>query len=165
MWEPQYPSQGLARKPHADISMIYLGDDYGGHNIPFPHPAPPKHHKMYDENSFVDLTNYKVGSRKPSKVDDKADSRKSYTYQVQALMPKGRRPPAKKEDDVPGPEGARKAPRSIGKRAPASSPFRPRRSSSQGAPASRPRRTKQASPAPTSPDTRLRRTKQNPFVP
>ena len=48
VWEPQYPSAGLARKPHPNPSLIYRGHDFGGHNIPFPHPAPPKPHKMYD---------------------------------------------------------------------------------------------------------------------
>ena len=36
--------------------MMYFGDDFGGHNIPFPHPAPPKPHKMYDQHAFIDLS-------------------------------------------------------------------------------------------------------------
>lgn len=36
---------------------MYFGDDFGGHNIPFPHPAPPKPHKMYDQFAFIDLSN------------------------------------------------------------------------------------------------------------
>ena len=35
--------------------MIYRGDDYGGHNIPFPHPKPPKPNSIY-EDAFVDLS-------------------------------------------------------------------------------------------------------------
>ena len=88
VYEPQYPSPALRHKPHADISMIYFGDDYGGHNIPFPHPEPPKPHRMYDDDAFVDLTNYIIGTRQASKVDDKLESRKKYSYEVQALMPK-----------------------------------------------------------------------------
>lgn len=42
--------------PHPTREMMYFGDDFGGHNIPFPHPAPPKPHKMYDQNAFVDLS-------------------------------------------------------------------------------------------------------------
>ena len=41
---------------HPTHDMMYFGDDYGGHNIPYPHPAPPKPHKMYDQHAFVDLT-------------------------------------------------------------------------------------------------------------
>ena len=41
---------------HPTHDMMYFGDDYGGHNIPFPHPAPPKPHKMYDQHAFIDLS-------------------------------------------------------------------------------------------------------------
>ena len=41
---------------HADQSMIYFGDDYGGHNIPYPHPRPPQPHIKYQQDSFIDLT-------------------------------------------------------------------------------------------------------------
>ena len=40
--------------PHPDKDMIYKGDDFGGHNIPFPHPRPPTPHSMYDD-AFVDI--------------------------------------------------------------------------------------------------------------
>ena len=76
VWEPQYPSEGLAKKPHPDARMIYRGHDFGGHNIPFPHPAPPKPYKMYDPNSYIDLTNYVIGSRQASKVEESEEARK-----------------------------------------------------------------------------------------
>ena len=59
VYEPQYenPHQRVPRydKAHMD-EMIYKGDDYGGHNIPYPHPEPPKPHPRYDQDAFVILT-------------------------------------------------------------------------------------------------------------
>ena len=43
---------------HFDRSMMYFGDDYGGHNIPYPHPRPPQPHKFYQQDAFVDLLAY-----------------------------------------------------------------------------------------------------------
>ena len=37
---------------------MYRGDDYGGHNIPFPHPCPPVPHPFYDQKAFIDLGKY-----------------------------------------------------------------------------------------------------------
>ena len=42
-------------KPHPNRDLIYKGDDYGGHNIPFPHPRPPLPNHIY-EDAFVDLS-------------------------------------------------------------------------------------------------------------
>lgn len=40
--------------PRMNQHTMYRGDDYGGHNIPFPHPQPPKPVGVY-EDAFVDL--------------------------------------------------------------------------------------------------------------
>lgn len=40
--------------PAYNQHTCYLGDDYGGHNIPYPHPAPPTPNNFYDD-CFVDL--------------------------------------------------------------------------------------------------------------
>jgi len=37
---------------------MYRGDDYGGHNIPYPHPSPPMPHSYYDKTAFVSLDKY-----------------------------------------------------------------------------------------------------------
>ena len=39
----------------------YRGDDFGGHNIPFPHPRPPTPQKMY-QDGFSDIMNIFYGS-------------------------------------------------------------------------------------------------------
>ena len=51
--EPQY---GEGQKPPVGLNghTCFRGDDYGGHNIPFPHPEPPKPDKYYDD-CYVDL--------------------------------------------------------------------------------------------------------------
>mmetsp|Transcript_19731 Transcript_19731/g.24344 ORF Transcript_19731/g.24344 Transcript_19731/m.24344 type:complete len:106 (-) Transcript_19731:492-809(-) len=51
--EPQY-EQGAKRVASLNQHTCYRGDDYGGHNIPFPHPTPPKPDVYYDD-CFVDL--------------------------------------------------------------------------------------------------------------
>jgi hypothetical protein len=59
VYEPQYadPGHRVPRydKAHMD-EMIYKGDDFGGHNIPYPHPQPPTPHPRYDQKAFVVLT-------------------------------------------------------------------------------------------------------------
>ena len=59
VYEPQYENPHQ-RIPHYDRElmkdMIYKGDDYGGHNIPYPHPEPPKPHPRYDQDAFISLT-------------------------------------------------------------------------------------------------------------
>ena len=59
VYEPQYdtPDKRVPRydKAHMD-DMIYKGDDFGGHNIPYPHPEPPKPHPRYDQEAFISLT-------------------------------------------------------------------------------------------------------------
>ena len=55
---PQFDESGKPqdyRMPHPKNEHIYFGDDYGGHNIPFPHPAPPAPHKMYQQEAFVNF--------------------------------------------------------------------------------------------------------------
>lgn len=37
------------------FDTMYRGDDYGGHNIPYPHPCPPMPHAYYDQRAFIDL--------------------------------------------------------------------------------------------------------------
>ena len=37
---------------------MYRGDDYGGHNIPFPHPCPPMPHSYYEQDAFIDLDKF-----------------------------------------------------------------------------------------------------------
>lgn len=54
--EPLY-RKGIGRVPTLNQHTCYRGDDYGGHNIPFPIPAPPKPDSYYDD-SFVDLGSY-----------------------------------------------------------------------------------------------------------
>ena len=54
--EPLY-RKGIGRVPPLNQHTCYRGDDYGGHNIPFPIPEPPKPDRYYDD-SFVDLGAY-----------------------------------------------------------------------------------------------------------
>lgn len=51
--EPQY---GPGQKPPVGLNghTCFQGDDYGGHNIPFPHPQPPRPDAYY-EDCFVDI--------------------------------------------------------------------------------------------------------------
>ena len=39
----------------------YYGEDYGGHNYPFPHPAPPKPDAYYEDAFFNILAYYENG--------------------------------------------------------------------------------------------------------
>ena len=34
---------------------MYFGDDYGGYNMDYPHPIPPRPSKRYQQDAFVDL--------------------------------------------------------------------------------------------------------------
>ena len=53
-WEPQYKLG--AKKPKAmNQKNCFYGDDYGGHNIPFPIPSPP-HPGPYYDDIFYDMT-------------------------------------------------------------------------------------------------------------
>ena len=54
--EPQY-QRGAQRIAPLNQHSCYRGDDYGGHNIPFPIPEPPKPDRYY-EDSFFDLGAY-----------------------------------------------------------------------------------------------------------
>ena len=54
VWEPQYENPSYVMPKQAQKTQ-YQGDDYGGHNIPFPHPIPPKPASIYDDTAFVDL--------------------------------------------------------------------------------------------------------------
>jgi len=53
-WEPQYkdPNFKIAKNQQ---KHAFKGDDFGGHNIPFPHPAPPKPETENYEDAFIDL--------------------------------------------------------------------------------------------------------------
>ena len=53
--EPQYENPEY-RIPHFSLENMYFGDDYGGYNIDYPHPIPPKPSKRYQQDAFVDLT-------------------------------------------------------------------------------------------------------------
>ena len=54
VFEPQYVTG--AKKPKAmNGKACFYGNDYGGHNIPFPIPAPPKPDPYY-EDIFYDMT-------------------------------------------------------------------------------------------------------------
>jgi hypothetical protein len=54
-WEP-FAVDARATKTIAKQNQhdCYRGEDFGGNNIPFPHPAPPKPSNYYDD-AFVDL--------------------------------------------------------------------------------------------------------------
>ena len=54
--EPQYVDKEGKIIPGANQHTCFRGDDYGGHNIPYPHPAPPKPDPYYDQDSFIDLS-------------------------------------------------------------------------------------------------------------
>lgn len=47
---------------------MYRGHDYGGHNIPYPHPRPPYAGATYEVESFVDLSSV-VGKVERTPVD------------------------------------------------------------------------------------------------
>jgi len=53
-WEPLYrdPNFSIAKNQQ---KHAFKGDDFGGHNIPFPHPAPPKPETDNYADAFVDL--------------------------------------------------------------------------------------------------------------
>lgn len=57
VYEPQYDRPGY-RLPGLMYDTMYRGDDYGGHNIPFPHPCPPMPHSYYEQDAFIDLDKY-----------------------------------------------------------------------------------------------------------
>ncbi len=52
-WEPLV--QDEKRIPRHNQDSCYLGDDFGGHNYPFPHPRPPTPDKYYVDG-FIDIT-------------------------------------------------------------------------------------------------------------
>ena len=54
VWEPQYGSPDAPRPKKQNQKTMYKGHDFGGHNIPFPHPKPPTPEADY-EDAFVDL--------------------------------------------------------------------------------------------------------------
>ena len=56
VWEPLYPPGASTPKAHNQKSC-FMGDDYGGHNIPFPVPAPPVPDKYY-VNAFYDMSKH-----------------------------------------------------------------------------------------------------------
>jgi len=62
--EPQYKNKGYV-VPSKNQKTCYRGDDYGGHNIPFPHPAPPTPDSYYDRESYVNLSDYYGYTTKP----------------------------------------------------------------------------------------------------
>ena len=53
-WEPQYEDPSY-KVPKLAQHACYRGDDFGGHNIPFPHPVPPKPDTRIYDDAFVDL--------------------------------------------------------------------------------------------------------------
>ena len=52
--EPQYENPNY-RIPHYRPQDLYYGDDFGGYNMEYPHPVPPKPSKRYQQDAFVDL--------------------------------------------------------------------------------------------------------------
>jgi len=52
--EPQY-EYGEYKMARLNQHTCYRGDDFGGHNIPFPHPRPPTPDAYYTD-CFIDLT-------------------------------------------------------------------------------------------------------------
>ena len=57
VYEPQYETEGYS-VPRNLYDTMYRGDDFGGHNIPYPHPCPPVPHSYYDQGAFIDLDKY-----------------------------------------------------------------------------------------------------------
>ena len=51
--EPRYSDKSY-RIPKYNQHTAYEGHDFGGYNIPFPHPRPPTPDKFY-EDSFVEV--------------------------------------------------------------------------------------------------------------
>ena len=70
--------------PAYNQHTCYLGDDYGGHNIPYPHPAPPTPNKFYDD-CFVDLDGVYSNNDKDA-IYAPAVSKKS-EHRVHAVTP------------------------------------------------------------------------------
>ena len=62
VYEPQYETRGY-RLPANMYDTMYRGDDYGGHNIPFPHPCPPMPHSFYEQDAFIDLDKFFTSGR------------------------------------------------------------------------------------------------------
>ena len=56
VYEPEYKDTSYSIPAMYDT--MYRGDDFGGHNIPYPHPCPPMPHSDYQQDAFVDLTKY-----------------------------------------------------------------------------------------------------------
>ena len=61
VYEPQYESHQHRPRP-LNQHTIYRGDDFGGHNIPFPHPRPPTPDPMYDD-AFIDISLFPGATR------------------------------------------------------------------------------------------------------
>ena len=59
--EPLYIHESQPHPSRPTYETIFRGDDYGGHNIPFPHPKPPLPHKMYDRTAFVEVDRFYKG--------------------------------------------------------------------------------------------------------
>ena len=67
--EPVY-AHGIQYRPgRPQQETIYHGDDFGGHNIPFPHPKPPMPHKMYDRHAFVQIDKFVKGECDKNGID------------------------------------------------------------------------------------------------
>ena len=60
VWEPQYEDASYDFPKHKQ-NTCFQGDDYGGHNIPFPHPQPPMPDKMYEQHSFINVEKWFAG--------------------------------------------------------------------------------------------------------
>ena len=54
-YEPQY-EKNMPKVAKLNYHTFYRGDDFGGHNIPYPHPRPPTPDAYYTD-CFVDLLN------------------------------------------------------------------------------------------------------------
>jgi len=56
-YEPAWEPIEVNKVARHNQESCYLGDDFGGHNYPFPHPRPPTPDKYYVD-SFIDITAY-----------------------------------------------------------------------------------------------------------
>ena len=57
VYEPEYLDPDYVM-PRNMWETMYRGDDYGGHNIPYPSPTPPAPHMAYQQDAFVDIVKF-----------------------------------------------------------------------------------------------------------
>ena len=67
VWEP-LSDEKVKKMAKNNQRNCYQGDDFGGNNIPFPHPTPPKPDAYYDD-AFLDILSFSTSVEEPKFVE------------------------------------------------------------------------------------------------